>query len=619
MNHSISLERILIQKKATFLEIPLKRKLENKLIFRSEIGNLCFSFENSILSFWMEDFFNRDDVPIDFISLEIKLDLKNPPVSFFSNGYNNWTLSREIPVTEKFKNVSRLIRWLLYPFGEYLITKDIRNFSKSSLRSFFYTYLRDNNQNLLFMGSLNEKEFYTLFRYEPEASKMIITKDLKNFNINSNLKIIRLFIEESDYYSVFEKFSNLLDKSPIQQDFVSGYTTWYYHYNNISFDQIVKRIEFFGQNQIPIDYFQIDDGYQKRVGDWLELKPDFHNQMKELVNRIHKYNIRAGLWIAPFICEKKSYIFQYHPEWILKDHKGNLVVAGFNPLWSGKFYALNIYHPDFREYLKMVFSRITENWGFDLLKLDFLYAACLYPVKRKARAQQMQDAMNLIHEFTNWKNSKINLLGCGIPFSHSFGNVDYTRVSSDVEEKWENYLSIFHFLERVSTYSAINSTIFRHPFNQKNFLNDPDVYFLRKNYKFLKLTDLKKNIKLTEDEKLTLFYVNHIFGGLIFTSDPVEEYDDLTLNLYKKTFPYFKKKFINFFYKDKDVYEFHFVLQKQVYYKDIIKKGKEEKFILEYRFFLNISEKNYQFELNENEIYFRVSIFFEYFRKKLSV
>ncbi len=193
------------------------------------------------------------------------------------------------------------------------------------------------------------------------------------------------------------------------------------------------------------------------------------------------------------------------------------------------------------------------------------------------------------------------LLGCGIPFSHTFGNINYTRVGSDVEEKWENYLKNFNFLERVSTFNSLNSTIYRHFFNGKNFLNDPDVFILRDKFRSLKAKDLLKKIELDENEKLTLLYVNFIMGGLVFTSDPIENYDKETFSLYRKVFPFLKKEFKKFVPINEHAFEIHFSIKKNKFFKDI----KNEKDIeLEYVFFTNLSNTKVNIQLEKNQNYF---------------
>ncbi|MFN3605237.1 MAG: glycoside hydrolase family 36 protein [Leptonema sp. (in: bacteria)] len=596
------IESIAFQKQNQIYEIKIHKNLQERIQVDSKFGKINIVFKNRILNVFFEEFFNYDDIPIDFITIVLKIPNIENFITFLHQGYNNWTQTYEVPIQSKQKNVSSLVKWLLASFSEHTIIRYINKFSKYLLRSHFYTYLRDKSNSILMFCSLNEKTSYTIFQLDYQNSNLKIIKDFQNFIIASNMNLYSLYINYGDYYKIFDSISDLLEPPKIKDELVTGYTTWYYHYNNLNFNELLKRIEFINSNAIPIGVFQIDDGYQKRVGDWLHLKSDFDNRMKELASRIKQYKMKAGIWLAPFICEQKSYLYQYHPEWILKDKKGRFVVAGFNPLWSGKFYALNIYHPDFQEYIKHVLNVFTQEWGFELLKLDFLYAACIYPIKRKTRAIQMQDALDFIHSVINWRKGNIKILGCGIPFSHAFGNVNYTRIGSDVEEKWENFLKKFNFLERVSTFNSLNSTIYRHSFNTKNFINDPDVFYLRDKFRALKKSDLFKKIFLTEEEKLTLLYVNHILGGLVFTSDPIENYNKEQLEFYRRLFPFSKKYYTKFLPINPEAFEIRFFIKKNKFYLDREKKNQDE--VLKYVFFTNLSEKEVSFNLDPNQMYF---------------
>jgi alpha-galactosidase len=72
--------------------------------------------------------------------------------------------------------------------------------------------------------------------------------------------------------------------------------------------------------------------------------------------------------------------------------------------------------------------------------------------------------------------------------------------------------------------------------NGRVFLNDPDVFILRDN----------KN-RLSKKQQYTLLVTNLLFGGLVFTSDNINEYDEETMRLYKSTFPHVQKQtaFVN--------------------------------------------------------------------------
>ena len=227
-----------------------------------------------------------------------------------------------------------------------------------------------------------------------------------------------------------------------------------------------------------------------------------------MADAIHSKGYKAGIWLAPFVCETNSKIFKEKKHWILKDCHGELVLGGSN--WS-RFYALDIDNPEVREYIKHVFSVVLDDWGYDMVKLDFLYAVCLVPSKTKTRGQIMTEAMEFLRECVGDKL----ILGCGVPLGPSFGLVDYCRIGCDVGLDWDdNMLMRMLHRERISTFNAIGNAIGRRHLDGRAFWNDPDVFLLR-----------DENIMLSKTQRQTLSTVNHIFGSLIFTSDNIEKYD----------------------------------------------------------------------------------------------
>ena len=255
------------------------------------------------------------------------------------------------------------------------------------------------------------------------------------------------------------------------------------------------------------------------MGDWLE--PDavkFPSDMKEIVDNIHSCGFLAGLWLAPFVCEKNSAIFREHPDWMFKVN-GQPWKCGSN--WSG-FYALDIDNPEVQDYLHTVFDRVLNRWGYDLVKLDFLYGAAPFGTKTESRAGRMIRAMELLRQ---WCGDKL-ILGCGVPVMPAFGLVDYCRVSCDVGLDWDDkwFMRLMH-RERVSTKQAIENTVFRRQLNNRAYLSDPDVFFLR-----------DENIRLTHEQKIKLAQVNALLGGVLLTSDDPSKYSPEVVKQYKDLF-----------------------------------------------------------------------------------
>ena len=166
--------------------------------------------------------------------------------------------------------------------------------------------------------------------------------------------------------------------------------------------------------------------------------------------------------------------------------------------------------PEVQAYLKQVFDRVLKDWGFDLVKLDFLYGAAPFGNGRESRAGRMQRAMALLR---SWCGDKL-ILGCGVPVMPAFGVVDYCRIGCDVSLDWDDvwYMRLFH-RERVSTRQSIGNTVFRRQLNGRAYGSDPDVFFLR-----------EENCKLTPQQKDQLATVNALFSGILLTSDMPSRY-----------------------------------------------------------------------------------------------
>jgi len=402
-----------------------------------------------------------------------------------------------------------------------------------------------------FFGSLNDEIGYTIFEHHANENKLIIQKDCKGLIIKEELFLLDIFEANSYEWLCFQNYFEAQHLQPINAKPAIGWTSWYYYYTNISEKIIEDNLNAFVNNKVPIEIFQIDDGYQKAVGDWLNFNERFPNGLKSIVDKIHQQNVKAGLWLAPFACEQNSFIIKEKPDWILKDANGKFLKIGFNPMWSYWFYALDVYNEEVRAYLKKVFDTVLNDWNFDLVKLDFLYGTAIIPRSGKSRGQIMYDAMKFLRECIGNKM----ILGCGVPLlAAANGNTDYCRIGPDIHLTWDfGLLKWIRARERPSTVNAIHNTISRRQLSGKWFWNDPDVFILRKN----------KNT-LSFNEKYSLLLANLLFGHLLFTSDNISEYDEKTLELYKSIFPLMPIKDVHVSFHD-DFYTINFCIKDKYY------------------------------------------------------
>ncbi|MDE6614097.1 MAG: alpha-galactosidase, partial [Clostridia bacterium] len=439
-------------------------------------------------------------------------------------GYQSWTDSMEYAPNEKMRELTKITRTLaLSPLarrigfpksGDNLFWK--YPFKSGIFYGWSYSYVRKGN-NVEIFGSLTERYGYTIFTFDCNANHVIISKDLEGVEYDSPKPIMEIAFIDGEYDKAFDEYFKMMNITSRESKKRVGYTSWYNYYSHISEDVINRDLASIVNQDTKFDCFQIDDGYQQAIGDWLITdKNKFPNGMKAVADNIHKNGMLAGLWLAPFAGVSRSELFKKHKDWFIKDKHGKPYNTGHN--WGG-FYSLDIYNPDVREHLRHVFDVVLNEWGYDLVKLDFLYGACVLPMHGKSRGEIMCDAMDLIRECCGDKL----VLGCGVPLMPAFGKVDYCRIGSDIHLKWNDRK--YCLRDDVSTPHAVCNSIFRRHLDGRAWMNDPDVFLLRDN-----------NIGMTFEQRKTLAKINSTFGSLLFISDDVSLYNEEQKHVLKETF-----------------------------------------------------------------------------------
>ena len=430
----------------------------------------------------------------------------------FMNGYQTWTYSPELDRKGKLRGVDHIPGFLLKKYffdryGDYhFVPYGQRN---GQSHGFSYCYFRSGNRFRL-AASLDERPGYTIFRYDSAKSLLTLERDCAGVeHPGGAFPLFDLFFTEGSEDEVFDGWFRTMGIRPRTREKLMGYSSWYNRYEDITEASIREDLAGCETLLAPGDLFQVDDGWEPKVGDWLEAAPaKFPQGMKQMADAIHASGFRAGLWLAPFVCEKDSAVYRQHPDWLLQV-KGKPWCCGGN--WSS-FYALDIDNPDVLDYLHRVFDRVLNEWGFDLVKLDFLYGAAPFGNARESRAARMYRAMELLR---GWCGEK-QILGCGVPVMTAFGLADYCRVGCDVSLDWDDvwYMRLFH-RERVSTRQALNNTVLRRQLNGRAYGSDPDVFFLR-----------EENCRLTTEQKKILATVNALLGQVFLTSDMPVRYTE---------------------------------------------------------------------------------------------
>ncbi len=437
----------------------------------------------------------------------------------FCNGYQSWTYSPERSVHGMDKALRHCPGWVERKFGFTRYGDGWfypPRYQKGVQHGYSYAYVRRGETYYLF-GSLCEDTGFTRITFDTHAGTVTFEKDCAGRMIDSPYIALDVVHVAGREQVVFNAWFDALNVTPLPAPKAVGYSSWYNRYQNINRSALEKDLA--GLLTLPVkpDVFQIDDGYARYVGDWLDADPvKFPDGMAPVAERILASGMRAGLWLAPFVCEAKSALYNDHPDWLLKDAQGQPVYSGSN--WSGA-YALDIYHPEVRDYLRRCFATYRA-MGFTLFKLDFLYAACMRPTAHKTRGEMMADGMKLLREICG----DAAILACGVPLASAFGRVEYCRIGPDISLAYNDvpFMRLFH-AERPSTKHTVRNTVFRRQLNGRVFWNDPDVFILRDH-----------NTSLSAAQKDMLGTVNSLFGGVLFASDEFDRYSDAQKEQYAR-------------------------------------------------------------------------------------
>jgi alpha-galactosidase len=387
------------------------------------------------------------------------------PTRYLYSGWQSWSLTSWVEIDRK---IPPLRPAIMHP-------REVDPFYSRVMHpnGSWYGALELSKWKILFLGSL---DFNAHVCYEKPNLIGLYEEGVNEWLLSEG--------NESD---VFRTYSEILRKKFIKkqaQEVQRVWCSWYSLYAEIREEILLKILEDFGHlghmNSYPLDVFQIDDGWQRNVGNW-EANKKFPSGMKYLADKIKDTGRKAGLWLAPLILTPSSQVFKEHPEWVLRNNKGKYVSAGFN--WGEHNFALDTTHPAALEWLKELMRKV-KSWGYEYVKLDFLYAGAL-PGKRFKDIPR-ENAYRMGLEVIREGLGDAYFLACGAPILPTLGLCDGLRVGQDVADYWSSHL----FDDLLANFGApgVRNAICNvlHRFWLKRLVQiDPDVVYFNSIYNTL--------------------------------------------------------------------------------------------------------------------------------------
>ena len=182
--------------------------------------------------------------------------------------------------------------------------------------------------------------------------------------------------------------------------------------------------------------FQLDDGYQRTIGDWLHTNDKFPRGVESVADAIGASGRTAGIWLAPFLAAPDATITTEHPEWLARAPEGDGFAIGmYHDVWGGLMWELDVTDAAVIDHLERTARTLVE-MGYRYLKLDFTFSAAMpgrFRDPTRTPAERVRAGYEAIRRGAG---DDVFILGCGAPVGALVGVVDGMRIGADVAPWW---------------------------------------------------------------------------------------------------------------------------------------------------------------------------------------
>lgn len=506
-----------------YQEIP-REKVQIKVAFALAKDLPLFLWKLKVLNLgddpvWLEKIeFLRAGGQSDFGSLDFPGNAEDAQWSFFSNGWQSWSHTGAYLPGQSMRT-SRL-GFLQQPMVVNRGTPALQ--LPGYYTSDFFGAVTDLTSGAgLLTGFLSQKTHFGTIEavlYD-RPSLAVFTSDRSRLDpgaeIESDWAVITFYNQSAPdplgvYLDAVAREYGL--NSTLNHPVKTGWCSWYRYYTDVTGQHIRSNLNTMDniRQSLPLDLVQIDDGFETRVGDWFSFKPAFKPGIAPLAREISDRGFTPGLWLAPFILDRRSRFYRDNPQYILRNRRGKPVNAGFG--WNSLTAAIDLTVPGAMEETCRAVHIAACEWGFPYLKLDFLYAAALPGFRydlTQTRARIMRAGMQALRDAAG---EDTYLLGCGMPLGSGIGLVDAMRIGADVSGAWQpQFHGIKSFIKNEphmpAARNAIQNTLTRALLHDRWWVNDPDCLLVG------------TNTQLSEAEVQTLATAIGLTGGSLLLSD----------------------------------------------------------------------------------------------------
>jgi hypothetical protein len=279
-----------------------------------------------------------------------------------------------------------------------------------------------------------------------------------------------LFSLGTDYHRQLETYGSLIrgiHHARTSAPPLMGWWSWTAYYFGLNDGAALTNAEWEAEHLKSFGYniFHIDEGYQYARGEYITPNAKlFPEGLGKLEYKVRGLGLVPGIWTAPFEISQRSWVYENHPDWLVKNAKGHPIHAGTVVDNKDPLFVLDTTNPGAQEYLRKTYSTLVNEWGVHYIKMDFMDDSGIegYYYKPNTTALEAQRiGLKIIRDTVG---DDVFLDKDGSVMLNPVGYVDYGRISQDTGHTFD------------ASKEAAPGIAARYYMNRNFFVADPDAF-----------------------------------------------------------------------------------------------------------------------------------------------
>jgi hypothetical protein len=280
----------------------------------------------------------------------------------------------------------------------------------------------------------------------------------------------------SDYHAQLETYGKTirdLHHARVSLPSLIGWWSWTAYYFGLNQGAALTNAQLLAEHlkEFGYNYFHIDEGYQYARGEYTtENTATFPDGMKAFEAKVQRLGLTPGIWTAPFEVSERSWVYQHHKDWLVRNLKDQPIHAGFvindseHKRQLDQLYMLDPTNPGAQNYLRQTYGTLAHEWGIRYIKLDFMDDSAIEGRHYRPNTTAMEAQRIGLQVIREGVGEDVILDKDGSAMLNPVGLVDSGRISQDTGHTFE------------SSHDAATGVAARYYMNRNFYVGDPDAF-----------------------------------------------------------------------------------------------------------------------------------------------